>query len=151
MVLGSPRLGRAVSPPSPGNDSRYRFVISNSPRTTGDEILEEVSGWAHCFTSPISFGMDRATNMASFTVEKVDFRAVKKRGNTDEQSRVAKRMFAVVQPLFCHLVDREYKYYENFLANDTAAVAFRGFYLVDASGRDHGLVAMRVEEAEHNG
>ncbi len=85
--------------------------------------------------------------MKRIRVDKVDLRSVK---NEEEQRLLAKRMFAVLQPLYGHLADKQDTHFLG-LIQDTQASVLRGFFMVDEAGNDVGLTVTRIAETTHAG
>jgi hypothetical protein len=84
-------------------------------------------------------------------LEKINFRAVRERGDELEQHQLAERTFHVLRPLYGHLTDAEYTTILDHVIRDTTPVAFRGLFMIDDKERDLGLIGVRIGETSYNG
>jgi hypothetical protein len=89
--------------------------------------------------------------MKRMRFEKINFRAVRERGNDLEQHSLAARTFHVLRPLYGHLTDAEYTTVLDHVIRDTTPVVFRGLFMVDDQERDLGLIGVRIGETSYNG
>ncbi|MES2317730.1 MAG: hypothetical protein V4631_09575 [Pseudomonadota bacterium] len=89
--------------------------------------------------------------MNRIRLEKVNFRAVRERGNEQEQHKLAERTFNVLRPLYGHLTDAQYTTVLDHVVRDTTPVIFRGLFMIDENERDLGLIGLRIGEANFHG
>lgn len=89
--------------------------------------------------------------MQRIRLEKIDFRAIRERGNEAEQHRLAERTFNVLRPLYGHLTDAQYTTILDHVIRDATPVVFRGIFMVDGHGRDLGLIGVRIGETVYQG
>jgi hypothetical protein len=89
--------------------------------------------------------------MARISSDRVDFKAIGRHGTDDDRHLLARRAFAVWQPLFTHLSDKQYTHYVSKLVEDDSSAVLRGTFYRDAAGDDRGLVIVRIDEMEQGG
>jgi hypothetical protein len=77
--------------------------------------------------------------------EVVDIAAVR-RGSLEGRIALAKRIFALWQPIFSHLDQHDYTFHLQKHVEDHTAVQIRAVFGVDDHGRDQALVIVRVHE-----
>ena len=82
--------------------------------------------------------------------EIVDFASVRRRSQA-ERIALAKRIFALWQPIFSHLDDLDYTFHLKKHVEDESAVQIRGLFGIDEAGRDRALVIVRVHEHQIDG
>ncbi|MES2017065.1 MAG: hypothetical protein V4484_11270 [Pseudomonadota bacterium] len=89
--------------------------------------------------------------MKRMRLEKINFAAVRERGNETEQHRLAERTFQVLRPLYGHLTDAEYTTVLDYVIRDATPVVFRAIFMIDDRERDVGLIGVRIVETTHDG
>jgi hypothetical protein len=87
---------------------------------------------------------------AGLRTEIVDFAAVR-RGGTAGRESLALRIFALWQPIFSHLDDKDFTFHLAKHVEDETAVQIRGLFGIDALGRDRALIIVRVHEHDLEG
>lgn len=89
--------------------------------------------------------------MKRIRLEKINFRAIRERGNEIEQHKLAERTFNVLRPLYGHLTNTEYTTILEHVIRDETPVIFRGLFMTDYNGRDLGLIGVRIGETRYDG
>lgn len=82
--------------------------------------------------------------------EVVDLAAVRRESKAARES-LARRIFALWQPIFSHLDDKDYTFHLAKHVEDETAVQIRGLFGIDAAGRDRALMIVRVHEHDLEG
>lgn len=83
--------------------------------------------------------------------EIVDLAALRHRGTPAEKEAMAKRIFALWQPIFSHLDALDWTFHLKKHVEDDSAVQIRGQFGIDANGRDCALLIVRVHEHVSDG
>jgi hypothetical protein len=84
--------------------------------------------------------------MSRLHVESVDIKTLQRDGREEERVALARRIFALWQPLFSHLADKDYTFHLHKHVEDSTAVFLRAHFAVREAGDDGGLVIVRVHE-----
>jgi hypothetical protein len=82
--------------------------------------------------------------------EVIDFARVR-RGDRAGREKLAKRIFALWQPIFSHLDNADYAFHLRKHVEDESAAQIRGIFGVDQDGNDQALMIVRVHEHEIDG
>ena len=85
-----------------------------------------------------------------FHTEHIDLLTLQRRGTESERQRMAERMFAVWQPLFAHLADKDPSFHRARHVEDTSASYLRASFF-RVGGVDRGLMIARLHEHRDRG
>jgi hypothetical protein len=87
----------------------------------------------------------RAAGETKLRGEIVDFAAIRAQG-AQVREALARRIFALWQPIFSHLDDKDYRFHLAKHVEDEGPAQIRGIFGIDSRGRDRALVIVRVHE-----